>query len=211
MLHGPVASFESCPSCGFEFGFHDGDRGETYESYRDKWIAAGCTWWSKHDDKPLGWDPLSQLRRVQLRPVVKEQQSPASEGTKQVTLEEQLKLACTVYPWEAARLIETYLEGRPNGVPDRDWFSRLFTFTPQQLRDYISRSDNDGLAEQIQGRALDNRGIPNAYLIMQGDGYEVGWYDCERTQKRRHETLVDAASDYVLLFWGLPRADPPGE
>lgn len=120
-------------------------------------------------------------------------------------------MACTVYPWEAARLMEIYHEGRPNGVPDREWFLRLFTFTPQQLHDYLSRSDNDGLAEQIKGRALDNRGIPNAYLVRQGDHYEVGWYDYQRTQKRRHKTPIDAAADYVLLFWGLPRADLRGE
>lgn len=128
----------------------------------------------------------------------------------EVTLEEQLRVACTVYPLEAAQLLGIYHEGRRNGVPERDWFVRLFTFTPQVLREYIGRSGDDGLAERIQGRAVDNRGVPNAYLVRDDDRFEVGWYDGDMTQKRKHNSLVDAAADYVLLFWGLPRADPPG-
>lgn len=53
-------SFEICPSCGFQFGVSDDDRGFTYERWREEWIAGGMKW-SSHRPAPLDWDPLQQL------------------------------------------------------------------------------------------------------------------------------------------------------
>jgi hypothetical protein len=44
------ATYEICPQCGIEFGYQDsGPKGQQYywKILREKWIAAGCPWWSK--------------------------------------------------------------------------------------------------------------------------------------------------------------------
>ena len=57
-------SFEICPSCRFQFGVHDMDRGITFEQWREKWIAGGMMWSSKGMSKPLHWNPRKQLLNV---------------------------------------------------------------------------------------------------------------------------------------------------
>ena len=63
---GPTESwtptYEICPSCGFEFGYSDAIEKETYENYREKWIAAGCKW--RFRRPPDGWDPVRPLRNI---------------------------------------------------------------------------------------------------------------------------------------------------
>src|SRR3954454_23354100 len=54
-------SYEICPSCGFQFGVDDEDRGETYAGWRERWIAEGMPWRSA-SPAPAGWDPRAQLR-----------------------------------------------------------------------------------------------------------------------------------------------------
>lgn len=58
------ASYEICPSCGFQFGVDDEDRGVTYEDWRRDWVAAGTPWRSEGIRPPRGWDPAKQLRNV---------------------------------------------------------------------------------------------------------------------------------------------------
>jgi hypothetical protein len=60
------ASFEICPSCGFEFGFDDDDQGLTYEAARAAWIEAGMQWWSTSRPGPVDWDAAKQLARAGL-------------------------------------------------------------------------------------------------------------------------------------------------
>ena len=57
-------SFEICPSCSFQFGVTDDDRGFTYEQWRSCWIKEGMKWDKGRTDPPAGWDPLEQLRSV---------------------------------------------------------------------------------------------------------------------------------------------------
>lgn len=49
-----MPSYEVCPQCGFEFGFDDDpgtdSPGDSFESYREKWIAEGRPWF---DQGPL--------------------------------------------------------------------------------------------------------------------------------------------------------------
>lgn len=54
------ASYEICPSCGYEFGVTDTDRGISYEQRRREWIQGGMRWWSR-SPRPPGWDPRAQL------------------------------------------------------------------------------------------------------------------------------------------------------
>lgn len=57
-------SYEICPSCGFQFGVSDEDRGFTYESWRNAWIKAGARWQSIGQPPPPGWDPVRQLQNL---------------------------------------------------------------------------------------------------------------------------------------------------
>jgi rubredoxin len=57
-------SYEICPSCGFEFGVTDDDRGFSYEQWRQEWVNDGMRWWSRARHQPPGWDPRAQLGTV---------------------------------------------------------------------------------------------------------------------------------------------------
>ena len=60
-------SYEICPSCGFEFGVTDDDRGFSYEAWRMLWIEERMPWRDEGiSDRPEGWDPADQLRRAGL-------------------------------------------------------------------------------------------------------------------------------------------------
>lgn len=60
-------SFEICPSCGFQFGVSDDDRGLGYEEWRQQWIAEGMVWDKGRSDPPQGWDPIRQLGQIDVR------------------------------------------------------------------------------------------------------------------------------------------------
>jgi hypothetical protein len=59
------ASYEICPSCGFEPGYTDDNSGHTFESWRRKWIEGGCRWYSQTRRPPAAWDPTAQLQNLQ--------------------------------------------------------------------------------------------------------------------------------------------------
>ena len=60
---GGGASYEICPSCGFQFGVSDDDEGNSYEAWRKKWKASGAMWASKRPI-PRGWDGIKQLAKL---------------------------------------------------------------------------------------------------------------------------------------------------
>ena len=51
-------SFEICPSCGTEFGYHDAKR--SHDELREEWVRNGARWHGHHGAPP-GWDPIKQL------------------------------------------------------------------------------------------------------------------------------------------------------
>ena len=55
-------SFEICPCCGTEFGYHDSRT--SHSDLRLKWIKDGMPWHSKSHIPPRGWDPVEQIRSV---------------------------------------------------------------------------------------------------------------------------------------------------
>lgn len=57
-------SFEICPSCGFQFGVSDADRGFTHEQWRATWKKGGLKW-SSQQTPPAGWDAAAQLLTVE--------------------------------------------------------------------------------------------------------------------------------------------------
>jgi hypothetical protein len=59
-------SYEICPSCGFQFGVSDDDRGFTYQEWRKRWISEGMPWDKGRTKPPPNWDPQEQLRNLDL-------------------------------------------------------------------------------------------------------------------------------------------------
>lgn len=59
-------SYEICPSCGFEFGVTDDDRGFSYEQWRQQWVESGMQWWAGRVDEkpPANWNPARQLANL---------------------------------------------------------------------------------------------------------------------------------------------------
>ena len=58
------ASYEICPSCGFQFGFDDEDQEISDEQWRQRWIEMGMPWTSAGQKPPPDWNPREQLKRV---------------------------------------------------------------------------------------------------------------------------------------------------
>jgi hypothetical protein len=57
-------SYEICPSCAFQFGVTDDDRGYSFEKWREIWINGGMQWDKGQTPPPAGWDPIRQLSRL---------------------------------------------------------------------------------------------------------------------------------------------------
>ncbi|WP_206026091.1 hypothetical protein [Roseimicrobium sp. ORNL1] len=77
-------SYEICPSCGFQFGVDDDDRGRTYEQARQAWEEAGAPWSSKGIPAPKGWSGKGQLTSQKPGPkaVKKAISKPAKKAAK---------------------------------------------------------------------------------------------------------------------------------
>lgn len=59
-----AGSHEICPSCSFQFGVTDDDRGKSYEEWRAHWIANGMIWDNGSSDPPDDWNPIEQLKNT---------------------------------------------------------------------------------------------------------------------------------------------------
>src|ERR1035438_7286244 len=58
-------SDEISPSCGFQFGYDDDDRGISFVDWRRDWIKRGMPWSSQGIEAPVDWNPDIQLRNIQ--------------------------------------------------------------------------------------------------------------------------------------------------
>jgi hypothetical protein len=59
-------TYEFCPSCGFQFGVSDDDRGFSYEDWRRLWVERGMPWDSAETlPVPSDWDPARQLAALE--------------------------------------------------------------------------------------------------------------------------------------------------
>ncbi len=61
----PPKDYMICPCCGTEFGYDDFTA--THEELRQEWMSNGCQWFSSRVLAPTGWDPVAQLRTLELR------------------------------------------------------------------------------------------------------------------------------------------------
>ena len=62
-------SYEICPSCGFQFGVDDDDKGIAHEQWRAKWVAKGMPWSSRGVPAPRAWDAGEQLAALARTPL----------------------------------------------------------------------------------------------------------------------------------------------
>lgn len=60
-------SYEICPSCSFQFGVTDDDRGFSYAQWRERWISLGMLWDKGRTEPPANWNPQDQLRNIQTK------------------------------------------------------------------------------------------------------------------------------------------------
>ncbi len=72
------ASFEICPSCGFQFGVSDDDDDISYDEWRDQWVAEGMIWSSKGIPRPKGWK--APVPPAAPAPVAKKKAAPAKKA-----------------------------------------------------------------------------------------------------------------------------------
>jgi transcription elongation factor Elf1 len=62
-----AGSYEICPSCGFQFGVTDDDRGISAEEWRSQWIQEGMKWRGGGAKEPQGWNPVAQLESIGIK------------------------------------------------------------------------------------------------------------------------------------------------
>jgi len=56
-------SYEICACCGFEYGYDDLDRGESFKEYREKWLNNGAQWFVPKE-RPAHWNLSEQLKNI---------------------------------------------------------------------------------------------------------------------------------------------------
>lgn len=62
-----VGQFDICPCCFFEYGYDDGNSGETFDSWRQKWLFENGGKWMSEEDKPQKWSKeelIEQLKNL---------------------------------------------------------------------------------------------------------------------------------------------------
>jgi hypothetical protein len=130
---------------------------------------------------------------------------PVTSPSAPFTLSELLAAACTVYPYEASRMLDVRKPGNLNEVPDQNYFLSIFNFSKADVLKYVE--GHPGLAETLEDKSLDQRCTPSAFMARVGSVYSVGWSgsDGRRSQVRFHKRIEDAAADFVLAFWGMER------
>ncbi len=55
---------EICPICGTQFGYDDSNL--SHEELRKNWVENGMKFWSSSRKKPKNWNPLEQLKNLNL-------------------------------------------------------------------------------------------------------------------------------------------------
>jgi hypothetical protein len=61
-MEAPPEDYNTCASCGTEFGFHD--RNSSIEFIRRVWVYRGMKWWSPYEAPPPNWNPKRQLSEL---------------------------------------------------------------------------------------------------------------------------------------------------
>ena len=74
------ASYEICPSCGFQFGVDDDDRGISADQWLKDWLKRGAPWTSSGIKCPKNWDGKTQA--AGLKPASLQKKAPKTAKPK---------------------------------------------------------------------------------------------------------------------------------
>ena len=69
-------SYEICPSCGFQFGVDDDDKGISFAQWRAEWLAKGAPWSSQGIARPQTWNGRKQAASLDPKPAKKKTDAP---------------------------------------------------------------------------------------------------------------------------------------
>jgi hypothetical protein len=128
-----------------------------------------------------------------------------AKALRRLVVTRELIAACTV-DTSQAYAIAWWLcgVGARSDARRREIFARQIHFNAEELNEYVC--GRPGLAAELFDIAGSYRGSdPCAYIEKAGEVYEVGWYDHGRSQIQVHRRFEDAATDFVLAYWHLPR------
>lgn len=64
----PPSNYNICSSCGTEF--EPSLSRADYLALRAAWVATGPSWWSAYNARPKQWDPMEQLRALNLNAII---------------------------------------------------------------------------------------------------------------------------------------------
>jgi len=57
-------TYNICPSCGTEFGYHDATK--SFAELRSLWLTSGGLWSSTYEKPPLDWSAQEQMAKAGL-------------------------------------------------------------------------------------------------------------------------------------------------
>ncbi len=132
-----------------------------------------------------------------------------------VPLAIQLRAVCQPWHRDAYKVLAPFIPWhkrfRLRAKSLADYEARIkyyFTFTAEALIAYLS--EHSQTCTDLLLDCYDKRYTPSAFIEQWRNGsYRVGWVNRDGepriTQIRVFPTLVEAAADYVLFSWGLPR------
>src|SRR4029077_19709681 len=76
-------------------------------------------------------------------------------------------------------------------------FESQATLSPAAVVTYFRA--NPQAASQLLQQSYDKQYSPSTFIEETGSGYQVGWFDRERTHVRHFANFPEAAADYLLF------------
>lgn len=111
--------YNTCPSCGTEFGLHDANA--SIPQLRAAWIATGPKWWSKTDPQPENWNPFKQLAEVTASPAGS---VVVSKTVYTVASTTSTKVLSTSGPWAGGQWVVPQSAQPASSSPTEEFLSR---------------------------------------------------------------------------------------
>ena len=137
------------------------------------------------------------------------------ENRPQLPLEVQLQAACLPSVRESYELLVSFIPELKKWDPDHEshelYKGRIkehFKFSPVELIKYLEAHPE--VCKTLLNDSYDKRYSPSTFIEEMKDGkYRVGWVTWNDNplinQIRVFPAFWEAAADYVLFSWGLPR------
>jgi DNA-directed RNA polymerase subunit RPC12/RpoP len=94
----PPSDFNTCVSCGTEFGLHDS--GRSYADLRKEWMSAGAPWSGHNIPAPDNWNPYVQMLNAHLIDI-----TVGAEADLKITIESPSAECATVQMGPTSRVL----------------------------------------------------------------------------------------------------------